>query len=105
MARNVKARHPAASIIQLPMPSEREILQVLRDLRHRLDGDVSLDALATRAGWSRFHLHRAFRAVTGETPKRYTLRLRLERAASRLLTGAEPIVAVAARVGFASHEV
>ena len=51
-------------------------------IRGDLDDDESLDALAARAGWSRFHFHRAFRAVTGETPKRYTLRLRLERAAA-----------------------
>src|SRR6185295_7583302 len=67
--------------------------------------DVSLEALAARAGWSPFHFHRAFRAVTGETPKQYTLRLRLERAAARLLTHPEPITTVAAAVGFASHEV
>jgi AraC family transcriptional regulator len=89
----------------LPMPGAREILQVLRGIRGRLDDDVSLDALAARAGWSPFHFHRAFLAVTGETPKRYTLRLRLEQAAVRLLTHPEPITTVAAAAGFASHEV
>jgi AraC family transcriptional regulator len=87
------------------MPTERDILQLLRDLRGRLDGDVSLTALAARAGWSPFHFHRAFRRVTGETPKQYTQRLRLEQAAARLVTGAEPIVSIAAGAGFASHEV
>jgi AraC family transcriptional regulator len=43
--------------------------------------------------------------VTGETPKQYTLRLRVERAAARLLTHNEPVLDVASRVGFASHEV
>ena len=52
------------------MPSDRDILQLLRELRGRLDGDVSLEALAARAGWSPFHFHRAFRKVVGETPKR-----------------------------------
>jgi AraC family transcriptional regulator len=78
---------------------------VLRDVRGRLDDDVSLAQLAARVGWSRFHFHRVFRAVTGETPKQYTLRIRLERAAARMLTHAEPIVTVAAAAGFASHEV
>ena len=87
------------------MPSEREILQLLREVRGRLDGDLSLENLAAHAGWSPFHFHRAFRAVTGETPKQYTLRLRLERAAARLLTHTDPIVTIAAGVGFASHEV
>jgi AraC family transcriptional regulator len=87
------------------MPTERDILQLLRDIQGRLDGDVSLTAIAARAGWSPFHFHRAFRRVTGETPKQYTQRLRLERAAARLVTGAEAIVAIAADAGFASHEV
>jgi AraC family transcriptional regulator len=87
------------------MPTERDILQLLRDIRGRLDGDVSLAAIAARAGWSPFHFHRAFRRVTGETPKQYTQRLRLEHAATRLVTGADAIVSIAAGAGFASHEV
>ena len=87
------------------MPTERDILQLLRDLRGRLDGDVSLAAIAARAGWSPFHFHRAFRRVTGETPKQYTQRLRLEHAATRLVTSAEAVVSIAAGAGFASHEV
>lgn len=87
------------------MPGWRDILQLLHETQPRLDGDVSLAALAARAGWSPFHLHRDFSRVAGETPKQYVLRLRLERAAARLLTSREPIVAVAAATGFASHAV
>jgi AraC family transcriptional regulator len=87
------------------MPTERDILQLLREIRGRLDGDVSLSAMAARAGWSPFHFHRAFRRVTGETPKQYTQRLRLERAATTLVTSDEAIVSIAAGAGFASHEV
>ena len=87
------------------MPSQRELLLLLRAMRHRLDQDVSLDALATRAGWSPFHLHRAFTRMVGETPKQYTLRLRLEGAAARLLASDDSIVDVALAAGFKSHEV
>ena len=87
------------------MPTEQDIITLLHHIRGRLDDDVSLDALAARAGWSPFHFHRAFRRVTGETPKQYTQRLRLERAAAKLITSVEPIVRVAAAAGFASHEV
>jgi AraC family transcriptional regulator len=86
------------------MPSPQEILQLLRLVRDA-STDVSLDALAARAGWSPFHFHRAFRKVVGETPKQYILRLRLERAAARLATGSDPVVSIAADAGFASHEV
>ena len=87
------------------MPSERDILQLLQTLRDDLDGDVSLETLAGRAGWSPFHFHRAFRTVVGETPKQYTQRLRLERAAARLASGSDPVLRIAADAGFASHEV
>ena len=87
------------------MPSEREILQLLQAVRERLTDDVSLTTLAARAGWSPFHLHRSFTKVVGQTPKQYTLRLRLERAAARLATGADPILSIAADAGFSSHEV
>jgi AraC family transcriptional regulator len=87
------------------MPSGRDILQLLQTLRDRLDGDVSLETLAARAGWSPFHFHRAFRRVVGETPKQYTQRLRLDRAAARLAAGTDPVLSIAADAGFASHEV
>jgi AraC family transcriptional regulator len=87
------------------MPTEPDLLPLLRDITIRLDGDVSLDALAARAGWSRFHLHRAFHRFVRETPKQYTLRLRLERAAALLLTTNETVLDIAVATGFASHEV
>lgn len=92
-------------MIRLSMPTRTDLLSLLRHLRTRLDGDVSLDALAARSGWSSFHLHRAFRRVVGETPKAYTQRLRLDRAAARLATGTDRVLDVALDSGFSSHEV
>lgn len=80
-------------------------MHVLVDIRRHLEGDVSLGRLARRAGWSRFHLHRAFRNVVGETLKQYVQRLRLERAAARLIVGRATVAQVARETGFASHEV
>jgi AraC family transcriptional regulator len=87
------------------MPSRADLLTLLRQVKGRLDGDVSLEALAARSGWSSFHLHRAFRRLVGETPKAYTQRLRLDRAAARLAVTADRVVDVALDSGFASHEV
>ena len=87
------------------MPSRADLLRLLRRVRGRLDGDDSLDALAAESGWSSFHLHRAFRRMVGETPKAYTQRLRLDRAAARLATVDDRVVDVAFDSGFASHEV
>jgi AraC family transcriptional regulator len=86
------------------MPSTRELLDVVRQIRHRRGG-ATLDQLATRAGWSSFHLHRAFRAMVRETPKQYTLRLQMHQAATRLVSSDDSILDIALGVGFNSHEV
>ncbi len=70
-----------------------------------LDEDLSLDALADRTGLSAFHLHRVFATAVGETPKQFTLRLRLGRAAALLLSGKETVLDIALASGFRSHEV
>ena len=70
-----------------------------------LDDDVSLTALAGKAGLSAFHLHRIFSAAVGETPKQLTMRLRLALAAATLLTTDDSVLSVALSCGFQSHEV
>ena len=82
----------------------RFLLEV-NNLVRQLNGDVSLKALARRAGQSPFQFHRQFKRMAGITLKQYTLRLRLERAAGELLATDRTIAAIAAANGFASHEV
>lgn len=84
---------------------KRDILCLLRDTCRKLDDYQSLEVFAKRAGWSKFHLHREFRSVTGETPKQYTQRLRLERAAAALVASNKSVLAIAIAAGFRSHEV
>jgi AraC family transcriptional regulator len=87
------------------VPQSYELLPLLNHIRRRLADDMSLETLARRSGWSRFHVQRAFRRVVGETPKQYTLRLRLERAAAALAASKQSVRHVALAAGFASHEV
>ena len=87
------------------MPSNRDLLDVVRQIRHRSTDGAPLAGLAARAGWSPFHLHRAFRAMAHETPKQYTLRLQLQRAATRLVSSDDSVLDVAVGAGFNSHEV
>jgi transcriptional regulator GlxA family with amidase domain len=61
-----------------------------------LDADLSVDALAARAGMSARHFARVYRAKTGLTPAKAVARLRLE-AARRQLEGVE------ARIGTVAH--
>jgi AraC family transcriptional regulator len=70
-----------------------------------LDEDLSLSALAADAGMSPFHWHRGFTSISGETPKRLTLRLRLTRAAALLLTSEQSVLDIALTCGFRSPEV
>lgn len=53
---------------------------------HALESDAppTLQALAIKAGLSRFHFHRAFKAATGVTPKAYALAHRAARARHEL---------------------
>jgi len=77
---------------------------VLVHIQANLDEDLSLDAVAKRVGLSPFHFHRLFRSAIGETLKQYTQRLRLERAANRLVIHDTTILDVALDSGFQSHE-
>ncbi|HUN75526.1 MAG TPA: helix-turn-helix domain-containing protein [Steroidobacteraceae bacterium] len=79
-----------------------ELLTVVQHICRR---PGNLRELADKAGWSAFHLHRALRTLLGETPKQYSLRLRLERAAYDLLTSRRQVRSIAADLGFGSHEV
>src|SRR6185295_1509913 len=88
-------------------PSTNDIerlLPVLVYIQANLDQDLSLEALATRSQLSPFYFHRLFRSAVGETLKQYTQRLRLERAANRLIIHDASILDVALDSGFQNHE-
>ncbi|BDC51721.1 hypothetical protein F183_A40360 [Bryobacterales bacterium F-183] len=67
--------------------------------------DQTLATLAAELGQSPFHAHRTLSAALGETPKQFTLRLRLDRAAGLLVTTKSPILDIALDCGFESPEV
>lgn len=80
------------------------LVPLLVHIQANLDGDLSLRALGCKAGLSAFHLHRLFKDAVGETPKTYTLRLRLERAAFRLTLHEASLLDLALECGFRNHE-
>lgn len=85
-------------------PPLKQIQPLIAFAVRHLDQDLSLAALAGKAGYSTYHLHRLFFAATGETPKQFTLRLRLSRAAAMLLTTRDSVLNVALSCGFETHE-
>ena len=82
----------------------RQVQPVLAFAATHLEEELPLATLAAQAGLSAFHLHRIFAAAAGETPKQFTLRLRLGRAAAMLLTAEDSVLSVALACGFQSHE-
>jgi transcriptional regulator GlxA family with amidase domain len=66
--------------------------------------DLSVAALARRAGLSERHLARSFHKEVGETPARYVETVRLESARRRLEESGEPVAAVAVACGFGTAE-
>jgi AraC family transcriptional regulator len=85
-------------------PSPTRIIPVLVHIQAHLDQDLSLDVLAGQARLSKFHFHQLFRKVTGETPKSYVDRLRLEWAALQLRIRRVAVVDVALECGYQNHE-
>jgi len=77
------------------------INRVLDYIENNLDQDLSLDHLADIATFSRFHFHRIFRAMVGETLNQFIQRIRLEKAAAQLiLNPKKSITEVAFDCGF-----
>lgn len=65
------------------------INQVISYARKNLNGDLSLNVLAEVAGFSPFHFHRIFKAISNETVNEMVMRLRLERAVKLLRSSPE----------------
>ena len=79
---------------------EKRLVRVWDHIHDNPAGDLSLDALADVAALSRFHFHRVFHAMTGQTVASAVRRLRLYRASVALVTTAAPLVQVARAVGY-----
>lgn len=83
----------------------RTLLTLMRDIAAADDADASLAALAGRGAWSASTLQRRFLALAGETPRRFTQRVRLERASADLIASDASILQIALQYGFAGPEV
>jgi len=73
-------------------------------LEERFDDPPELEALAKAAGMSPFHFSRVFKEMTGQAPKQYLKRIRLDRAAYYLKYSDWQVVDVGLACGFQNHE-
>ncbi len=84
------------------VPLTRHLLRV-RDLVDRAyAAPLDVPALARSAHVSESHFSRSFKAAFGETPHRYLLTRRIERAKALLRDGELPVTEVCLAVGFTS---
>ncbi|MDN4999276.1 helix-turn-helix transcriptional regulator [Bradyrhizobium sp. GCM10027634] len=83
--------------------SPKVLTRAIERLRSDSDADVSLDALASDAGLSRFHFCRAFKASTGLSPHAWLRQHRLDQAMNLLRDTDTSIAMVAVELGYASQ--
>jgi len=83
---------------------EARLLRVLDYIHDNPAGDLSLDQLADVAAMSRFHWHRVFHGMTGETCAQAVRRVRLTLAANWLVKSDLPLKEVATKVGYPNQQ-
>lgn len=80
------------------------VQDVVFQIHDRLDGKISVAAMARSCQVTPQHLIRVFKAALGETPVEYMNRLRIERATHLLTTSSLSVKEVAAACGFQSAQ-
>jgi AraC-like DNA-binding protein len=85
-----------------PADGTLQLLRVKDLIDARYAEPLDVDALAALAGISRAHFSRQFRRAFGESPHRYLMSRRLERAAALLRTTDRPIAEICSGVGLRS---
>src|SRR5215831_2183801 len=83
--------------------SPKVLLRAIERLRSDSDTDVSLAALASDAGLSRFHFCRAFKESTGLSPHAWLRQHQLQQAMNMLRDTDDSIVSIAAALGYSSQ--
>jgi AraC family transcriptional regulator len=106
LATRLLAAHTSAPTTLRPAVgglSPTVLRRAIERLRSDSDADVSLAALASDAGLSRFHFCRAFKESTGLSPHAWLRQHRLEQAMNMLRDTDSSIALVAAELGYASQ--
>jgi AraC-like DNA-binding protein len=81
----------------------RRLFRVLDYIDRHLESDLTLDNLVSVACLSRFHFVRAFKQAVGQSPLRYVVARRLERAKVLLIEDEAPLVEIALALRFSNQ--
>ena len=84
---------------------KKRICLAMNFISQNIERDLSLDEIAETTSFSKYHFHRIFKAVVGETVAVFTRRLRLELAANHLISKPlADITSIAVDCGFSSSQ-
>ena len=106
LATRVLAAHTGSPATIQPVMgglAPKTLLRAIERLRSDSDADVSLAALASDAGLSRFHFCRAFKESTGLSPHAWLRQYRLEQAMNMLRDTDDPVVSISVALGYSSQ--
>jgi AraC-like DNA-binding protein len=84
------AQLPARSACRESRDADTPMSRALAFLEENLANDISVDAIARIAGLRPGHFSTMFRLAVGDSPHRYLVRLRVERARALILQGSSP---------------
>lgn len=88
---------------EIPTQYQRAVKTVTHHIQNHLSSNLSLQDLSAIANYSPFHFQKIFKQVTGESPKEYITRVRLETAAHAVIIQPQKsIKEIAAENGFTS---
>ena len=85
------------------MTNQNQIARAVQFLEDHLTDGAQLADAARAAAVSRWHFHRSFVALTGETPASYVRRRKISLICERLLGTDQPLVDLALSFGFGSQ--
>jgi len=103
LARGHSSRSRPVRMPQMQTMSGWRMRRVIEYIEEHLDGDLSLEKMAAEVDISPIYLARAFKAAVGQSPHRYVLGRRVERAKELLRNTEMPVVDVALSAGFSSQ--
>jgi len=103
LARNHSSQSRPVRVPPMQTISGCRMRRVIEYIEENLDSDLTLDAMAAEVDISPIYLARAFKAAVGQSPHRYVLARRVERAKELLRNTEMPVVDVALAAGFSSQ--
>lgn len=81
-----------------------KVERAIEFIESKLSSSPDLSAIAQEACLSRYHFHRIFLALTGETPGEYIRKRRLTEAADKLLRTDDDLLDIALNTGFETQQ-